>query len=851
MPRLKHSKEKKKQDSNSSFIVLNPNDNYFNDDNSSIFDFDDSDKKNNTLSSPRIVGSLSAYASSDNINNSTKNNNTVKEKDNEVEKLNSIQQLIKDYNNSNEELQKLINQFKEGNKKFNDKAHLRTESNKENYSYNSDYNHPSSNKYSKHGRSVSYNPSRTNSQTFPEKLIRKGSVNNSSQGHWLKSPPMSPTLLNTDNKNSSSPTNQKTRSNSRSNSNTSLMESSSLVDPTKVKAGSTRIKQSPLTKQACHSKNIPNQKRIKPKSSFTNLSKNSILDIMNAIPSSFNEPNELSGTDQDEKRRESYDSDSSSTTTTALSTSRSIDYEKSSFNLFNMTTNENRLKKSQSTSACSVSNESKLPDFFYDTPNYLNGNTSNKKRDLFPSVRLNSSDSHTVPSLRDKNGYIIQNSSSVHPINIPITDINDINNASSLKDHNDEHGFKNDNSFLTSSISSSPTFSQIDTEKRQRLKRSESASLRSRTKEGYLVLNIKKPSSVSHFDSMQHSYSEGMINTSLSRNNDIHNSFSQNNHNIRECEDRPYNTTSSSSSNIYPSHKNEKLMNMYSNNYNNNNNESIFLPSSPPPQNYPYNYSHPHSHTMRRSDDHLNYRQTQYSGKEYHHLNHHPSRNRIDITPSGERERQTLPLYIKPSRSKSKSKSKTLTSNSTVKEDHPSSDSSFCSAQESVTIVPSKISMKSSLISMYKSLLYLIHNFYRQCQQHVMKILSRLSPSTRTITSETSTVPLRSNSEIHLHLNTKKNDTFSSLYLLLHNYYKQYLLPPVQPILNQIQDIWLKLHLPIPKNSTAWCYTTSVVLPAMVIVLYQYRKLKLNQRTEKATPKLSSSPSPIITTNRS
>jgi len=671
-----------------------------------------------------------------------------------------------------------------------------------------------------------------------------------------------PTFLNSDNKNNSSPANHnKMRSNSKSaNTSFSMINSAtSPVDPTKIKAGSTRFKQSN------RSKNIPNQKRLKPKSSFTNLSKNSILDIMNAIPSSFSEPNELPNTEpespQDERRRGSYDSDSSSTTTTTatLSTNRSMDYEKSSFNLFSMTSNESRLKKSQSTSTCSISNEAKLPDFFYDTPNYLNGNSNSRKRELFPSVRVNSNDSYNVPSLRDKNGYIIQNSSSptVHPVNIPITDISVIN-SSSLNDHSDEHGSKNINPSLTHDISSSPIFSPATTEKNKGLKRSESATLRPRTKEGYLVLNIKKPSTVSHFDSMQHSRSEGMMNTVLSRNNGIHDSFIQNNFsNVRECEDRPFNTIPSS--NVYPSYENEKsIMNMYSNTNQNSNKESLFLPSSPPPQNYPNNYSHPHSHTMRRAvtaDDHLNYRQTQYTGKAYHHLNHRPSRGRMDITPFiDERERQTLPLYTKSSKSKSKSKALATDSYSTEKEDCSLSDSSSSSVQESITIVPAKVSVKPSLTSLYQSLLYLLHNFYRQCQQRIMKMISRLTPSSRTIAPTTSTVHLRSNSEIHLRLNTRKNVATSSLLTLLYTYYEHYLLSPVQPVLNQIQDIWLKLHLPIPKNSTTWRYATSIVLPVVIIVLYHYRKIRINQHTQNTTSEIStttSTTSPIITTNHS
>ncbi|OUM67251.1 hypothetical protein PIROE2DRAFT_5307 [Piromyces sp. E2] len=867
MPRLKHSKNKKKQDGNSSFIMLNPNDNYFNDDNSSIFDFGDSDKKNNTLSSPRIIGSLTAYANNDNTNNSNKNNTSVKES--EIEKLNSIQQLIKDYNDSNEELQKLINQFKEGNKKYNDKAHSRTESNKENYSFNNG-NHSSSKKYSKHGRSVSYNISRTNSQSFSEKLLRKGSVDNCNQSQWLKSPPMSPTFLNSDNRNNSSPaSHNKIKSNSKIETST--------VDPTKIKAGSTRIKQSMLTKQTTRPKNLPNQKRLKSKSSFTNLSKNSILDIINAIPSSFNEPSELPDTEhsiiessQNENRRGSYDSDTSSTTTTTttLSANRSIDYEKSSYNLFSMTANESRLKKSQSTSTCSITNEAKLPDFFYDTTSYLNGNSNNKKRDLFPSVRLNSSDSYTVPSLRDKNGYIIQNSSSpsVLPINIPISDINTINSNCSLNDQNDEYSCKNNQSSALSDVSSSSAVPQVNARVNQELKRSNSASLRSRTKEGYLVLNIKKPSTVHQYESLQYSRSEGMMNTSLSRNTSIHDSFSQNSnsHNyIRECEDRPYNTIPSS--NVYPIYENEKSLNICTNVHNNNSNkESLLFPSSPPPQNYPYNYSHPHSHTMRRAvtaDDHLNYRQTQLSGKAYHHLNHRPSRSRIDFSSFiDERERQTLPLYTKSSKSKShsNSNSKAVLTDSTGNENHSPtlSDSSSSPVQESLSFVTSKVPRKPSLMTLYQSLLYLLQNFYRQCQQRIMKTLSHFTTFSHAIAPITTpTAPVRSNSEIHLFLNPEKNESTSSLLSLLYSYYQRYLLSPVQPILNQIQDIWLKLHLPIPQNSTTWRYATSVVLPAMIIIFYHYRKIKLNRRSQhsspSSSPSSSTSSSPIITTNHS
>ncbi|ORX57282.1 hypothetical protein BCR36DRAFT_402429 [Piromyces finnis] len=853
MPRLKHSKSKKKQDGNSSFIVIN-NEDDFNDDNSSIFDFDDSDKRNNTLSSPRIVGTLSAYASNENINDCNKiDSNIVKEK--EIEKLNSIQQLIKDYNDSNEELQKLINQFKEGNKKFNnEKIYLKNESDKENHTSNNDYNYSSVRKCSKHDRSISYNLSRTNSQSFSEKSIKKENenVNNYTQSQWLKSPPARPTLLNSDDKNNSSPTNNnKIKSNSNVSMTNSKTETSPTIDLIKIKAGSTRYKQSMLTKQKNRPKGHQSLKGLKSKSSFTNLEKNSILDIMNAIPSSLYEPSEHSNanhftpkTSQNKKRRGSFDSDSS---ITELSANRSMDYEKSSFNLFSMTslTNETRLKKSQSLSTCSFSNEARLPDFFYDTPNYLNGNINSKKRDIFPSVRLNINESYTVPSLRDKNGYIIQNPSSpsVLPSSQSVNDMN-FNNNFSINKNIDEKNQKDGNSSLISDISS-PTNSE-----NKMVKIKESSSLRPRTKEGYLVLNIKKPSTVSHTDSMQHSCSESMVNSSFSRNITIHDSIIQEyRNNVRECEDRPYNEINSP--NVYPTNENEDII--YSDSYNTNNKDLLYFPSSPPPtQNYSYLYSH--SHTMRRAvtaDDHLNYQQIQYSGK----VNHHSSRNKMEIIPMDEKECQTMPLPLYTKSSKSKSKSKALAKYSKLHEDKQLSDATSCPVQEPMTYVTSKISIKPSLISLYKSLLYLLHNFYRKCQQRIMKIFPRLFPPSSHALTPNIIPSTKPNSAIHLHLNTRQNDSPSPFITLFYSYYQNYLLSPIQPILKQIQDILIKINFPIPKNSPFWRYTT-IVLPVLIIALYNYHKIKLRQPTQKSSSpslltKQSSSSSPIIIINHS
>jgi len=344
------------------------------------------------------------------------------------------------------------------------------------------------------------------------------------------------------------------------------------------------------------------------------------------------------------------------------------------------------------------------------------------------------------------------------------------------------------------------------------------------TLEGFLILSIKKPSNVSLFDVMQHSHSESTINTSPLRSNRIHTT------------DQPNNSTS-----VYQSNENENSLNSHQG--------SLYLPSSPT-QNYLNHYAHPHSLTMRSvitTDDHRNYQPI--SEKSYHHLSYHPSKSRIDMVPvMDESERQSLPLYAKSSKSKLKSKSKTFITNSTEPENQKMPGRSNSNSKISITnstdhgnqqisnsdshIVQGLISNNNSKVStkfstLSQSISYLLQNFYCYGQQRIMKIVSCLIPSfLARVPSE------KSDSETHLQLNAKCSESVKMWLLLLNSYYQRYILSPTQPMLNQIQDLWTKFNIPIPNN---WQYTTSIILPLLIIGLYNYRKIRLNNKRSKQT----------------
>ncbi|KAG4104522.1 hypothetical protein H8356DRAFT_1639737 [Neocallimastix lanati (nom. inval.)] len=186
------------------------------------------------------------------------------------------------------------------------------------------------------------------------------------------------------------------------------------------------------------------------------------------------------------------------------------------------------------------------------------------------------------------------------------------------------------------------------------------------------------------------------------------------------------------------------------------------------------------------------------------------------------------------------------------------------SEQLAITCLKSELSVKPSWLSLYQSLLYLLRNFYRQCQKQLFKIISTLSSAlqyqkNRQSTMHTSEKNLRSNSPIHLRLHSEnsqmnQNKSIASLFTLFSSssssssssyyYYQRYLLVPIQPFMNQLQDLWHKLHLPMPENSKSWQYFTTIILPTLIILLYSFHKIRIYQRSlnNKSSSITSSTP---------